>query len=155
MAPWGPFAPGDELALPNLSGRLAPSGGLDDLILRGVRIECGDAQVIAVRHDGEPVLVSAPRGAGHVVTCALPIELLLAAVPDGHGPRDGSWGLYAGLADLSGARDEARVDHPELTCGSLRGHVGGTLVVTNHSPAPVRAPLRLPAGAHDAAARGA
>jgi hypothetical protein len=81
------------------------------------------------------------------VTCAVPVELLLAREPDAHGPGDGSWRLYAGLADLSGARDGACASHPDLTHGELRGPGGGTLVVTNHSGAPVRAPLHLPAGA--------
>jgi hypothetical protein len=88
------------------------------------------------------------------VTCAYPIELLLARVPDAHGPDDGSWRLYAGLADLCGARDGACARHPDLTNGELRGSGGGTLVVTNHSGAPVRAPLRLPAGARNVALVG-
>jgi len=150
---WGGLAPGDELTLPSPAGR-APAPGFDDLLLRGVRLECGDARVIAVQQDGEPALVLADRGAGHVVTCAVPVELLLAGEPDAHGPGDGSWRLYAGLADLSGARDGAWASHPDLTNGELRGPGGGTLVVTNHSGAPVRAPLRLPAGAHNAALVG-
>lgn len=84
------------------------------------------------------------------MTCALPVELLLAHTPDAHGPDDGSWRLYAGLADLLSA-DRAVAQHRDLTSGVLRGHGGGTLVVTNHSGAAVRAPLRLPAGARAAA----
>jgi hypothetical protein len=145
VEPWGPFAPGDEISVPD---------GHDELVLRGVRLECDDARVIATRADGEPALVHARRGTGHVVTCALPVELLLAAVPDAHGPLDLSWGLYAGLADLSGARGDAGAAHPDVTSGTLAGQRGGTLVVTNHSPAAVRAPVRLPAGAGGAALVG-
>jgi len=140
---WGPFAPGAELALP---------GGFSDLTLRSVRLECDDdARVIATGADGEPAIVSARRGTGHVVTSAFPVELLLAGVPDAHGATDGTWGLYAGLADLSGARCAATVDHPDLTAGVLRGARGGTIVLTNHSGATVGTPLRLPPGAHDPA----
>ena len=88
---------------------------------------------------------------GHVVTSAFPVELLLAGVPDAHGATDGTWGLYAGLADLSGARCAATVDHPDLTTGVLRGARGGTIVLTNHSGATVGAPLHLPRGARDPA----
>jgi hypothetical protein len=140
VEPWGPFAPGDEISVPD---------GHDELLLRGVRLECEDARVIATREDGEPALVHALRGAGHVVTCALPIELLLAAVPDAHGPLDASWGLYAGLADLADARGDAGMSHPEVTSGALRGPGGGILIVTNHSLGKVRAPLRLPRDARD------
>ena len=116
-----------------------------------MRLECGDARVVAVAADGAPAIVSAKRGRGHVVTSAFPVELLLATIPDAHGTADRAWGLYAGLADLAGARDEAGVDHPELTTGMLRGARGGTIVVTNHSGTPVHTPLRLPPGAHDPA----
>ena len=128
-------------------------GGLSDLTHRGVRLECGDARVIAVAADGAPAIVSAERARGHVVTSAFPVELLLATIPDAHGTADRAWGLYAGLADLAGARDDAGVDHPDLTTGMLRGARGGTFVVTNHSGTPVRTPLRLPPGAHDAGPR--
>ncbi len=138
---WGPFAPGDELSLP---------GGLSDLTHRGVRLECADARVIAVSADGAPAVVAAERARGHVVTSAFPVELLLATIPDAHGTADRAWGLYAGLADLAGARDDAGVDHPDLTTGALRGAGGGTVVITNHSGTPVRTSLRLPPGARDA-----
>ena len=128
-------------------------GDLEGLLTRGVRLECSDARVIATLPDGEPALVVADRGAGHVVTCALPVELLLAREPDAHGPDDASWRLYAGLADLRRAR-RAGARHPDLTCGELRGTHGGTLVVTNHSGAAVHAPLHLPDGAHGAALVG-
>ena len=140
---WGPFAPGDELPLPG-----AP-GDPGDLTRRGVRLECGDARTIAVDADGAPAVVCAARGRGHVVTSAYPVELLLAAVPDAHGPADRTWGLFAGLADLADARAAAGVDHPDVTTGVLRGERGGAMVVTNHCGEKVETTLRLPSGAGD------
>jgi len=138
LAGWGPFAAGDELPLP---------AGAERLHGRGVVLATAGAEVVAVDAAGNPALVRYAAGAGHVVTCAYPLELLLADVADAHGPDDPSWGVYAGLAELAGAREEAGVDHPELTAGSLRGERGGLLVLTNHGATPVSAPLRLPAGA--------
>jgi len=138
---WGPFLPGDELALPPWDGTLGT---------RGVRLRLADGDVIAVDGDGNPALVRASRGSGHVVTCAFPVELLLAAVPDAHGASDRSWGLYAGLADLvavtnpSAFAGVARSTHPELQVGTLWGDRGGVAVTTNHSATTVEAPLRLP-----------
>jgi hypothetical protein len=145
--PWGPFAPGDELPLPP-----APAGaaarGPEGLHGRGVVLAVGPgAEVVATDAAGAPALVRFAHGGGQVVTCAYPLELLLADVADGHGPDDRSWGIYAGLAELAGVREEAGVEHPELTCGSLRGARGGLLVVTNHGDAPAAAPLHLPPGA--------
>jgi hypothetical protein len=142
VQPWGPFAPGDELTLPAPADR--PDGG--DLLHRGVLLECGDAQTMAVDADGRPALVHAARGAGHAVTCAYPLELLLAAAPDAHGPADQSWAVYAGLAALAGA-STAGADHPSLTTGVLRGRRGETMVVTNHSGDTVTTELRPPQGA--------
>jgi hypothetical protein len=152
VEPWGGFAPGDELPLPGARGATA-GVDLDGLLTRGARLECGDARVIATLPGGEPALVVADRGAGQVVTCALPVELLLAREPDAHGPDDASWRLYAGLADLRRGR-YAGARHPDLTSGELRGPDGGTLVVTNHSGASVRAALHLPGGAHGVALVG-
>ena len=146
VAPWGPFAPGDELALPSLPGGRQDS----DMLHRGVVLEPSDGHVIALASRGEPALVGAERSAGHVVTCAFPVELLLAAQSDTHGPDDSSWGLYAGLAGLS-AGAAAGVDHPSLTTGILSGSRGHTIVVTNHSDETVTASLRLPAGARELA----
>jgi len=139
VSAWGPFAPGDELPLPPHSERLHGRGVVLDV--------AAGAEVVALDAAGNPALVRFAAGAGNVVVCAYPVELLLADLADAHGPADPSWGLYAGLADLAGAREEAAADHPELTCGSLRGARGGMLVVTNHGSLPVSAPLRLPAGA--------
>ncbi|MGZ6343639.1 MAG: hypothetical protein ACXWOT_11565, partial [Candidatus Limnocylindrales bacterium] len=152
VEPWGGFAPGDELSLPG-ARHITPGDDLDGLLTRGVTLERGDARVIATLPDGEPALVVADRGAGQVVTCALPVELLLAREPDAHGPDDPSWRLYAGLADLQRAR-RAGARHPDLTSGELRGPDGGTLVVTNHSGESVHAPLNLPQGAHGVALVG-
>jgi endo-1,4-beta-mannosidase len=138
LTSWGPFAPGDELALPQ---------GNDRLHGRGVALELAGAEAIAVDAAGNPALVSFASGGGHAVACAQPLELLLADVADAHGPSDRSWGVYAGLLELAGVAEEARVEHPELTCGSLRGERGGLLVVTNHGPSALAAPLHLPAGA--------
>lgn len=147
VEPWGPFGPGDELALP-----AAPSGpaarGPEGLHLRGVSLALAPgAEVVARDAAGDPALVRFAHGRGQVVTCAYPLELLLADVADGHDPADRSWGVYAGLAELAGVHEEAGAPHPELTCGSLRGARGGLLVVTNHGDATVDAPLRLPSGA--------
>lgn len=79
--PWGPFGPGDELALPASAPGLAT---------RGVKLGPSDAEVVAVDADDDPALVVASQGSGWVVTCAQPLELLLALVPDAHGPNDAS-----------------------------------------------------------------
>ncbi len=139
LGEWGPFGAGDELPL--------PAGG-DRLHGRGVVLTTEPGtEVVAVDAAGNPALVCAPAGAGRVVTCAYPLELLLADAEDAHGPADPSWGLYAGLLERAAAKDEARAEHPDLTGGSLRGASGGLLVLTNHAPHPVAAPLVLPAEA--------
>jgi beta-galactosidase len=138
VAPWGPFAQGDELVLP-------PWGG--DLQTRGVRLEPAGAEVVAVDAGGAPSLVTGRMGSGRAITCAYPIELLLARVPDAHGPADRSWGLYAGLARAAGI--DAVVEHSQITTGSLRGEAGGAVAVTNHGPDAVDAPVRLPDDARD------
>jgi hypothetical protein len=142
---WGPFARGDELQLP---------AGAATLQTRGVRLAAPEADVVAVDADGEPALVAIRRGRGWAVTCAFPVELLLAGVPDAHGPGDRSWGLYAGLAALAGVAEPASVGHPDVTTGMLRGPAGGLVAVTNHGPADLRVGLRLPEGAHDVRAFG-
>jgi len=146
VRPWGPFAPGDELVLPPGDGTLvtrsvvlAPAAGSD---------------VIAVDGAGEPALIVASRRAGHAVTLAHPLELLLARAAEAHGPTDRTWGVYAGLAALAGVADPASVAHPDVTTGSLRGPAGGLVTVTNHGPAPLHLPVRLPAETAMAAALG-
>jgi hypothetical protein len=67
--------------------------------------------------------------------------------PGAYGPSDRTWGLYAGLLVEAGIREPASVDHPDVTCGSLRGPRGGLVAVTNHGPAAVRVELALPAEA--------
>jgi beta-galactosidase len=138
---WGPFRRGDELELPGDDGTLAT---------RGVRLALAGAEVVAVDAEGSPALAVAVRGPGRAVTCAYPIELLLASVPDAHGPGDRAWGLYAGIAELAsaGIADRPRGDHPDVTVGSLRGPRGGAAVLTNHGPTDARVTLRLPGGAH-------
>jgi hypothetical protein len=134
VRPWGPLRTGDELALPNGDGGLTT---------RGVRLALGDAEPVALDADGAPALVVAARGQGHAVTCAYPIELLLAAVPDAHGREDRSWALYAGLADLAAARGVASCDDPQVTLGSLHGSLGGLTAVTNHGPDALDVEIRL------------
>jgi hypothetical protein len=141
VAPWGPFRHGDELLLPEDDGTLGT---------RGVRLALAGAEPVAVDADGGPALVVARRGNGHAVTCAFPAELLLARIPDAHGPSDGSWGLYGGLADLAGARGPVAVEHPDVTVGALLGPGGGLASLTNHSGAALEVDVRLPAEAHDA-----
>lgn len=134
-APWGPFAAGDVLPLPAWDG---------ELHTRGVRLRQADAETIAVDAEGWPALVVARRGAGAVVTCAFPIELLLATIPDAHGPADRAWGVYDGLAKLAGIRQVT--GHPEVTAGELRGPGGSITVLTNHGPFSVSLVATLPDG---------
>lgn len=145
LAPWGPFRTGDEFSLPQGDGTLAT---------RGVRLTGATGRVIAVDGDNSPALVVSRRGAGHAVVCAFPVELLAAAGADAHGPRDKSWGLYAGLADLAGARGEAAAGHPDVTAGTLRGPHGRVITLTNHSSASLEVEVRIPEGARDAARVG-
>ena len=135
VTPWGPFPAGDALPLPAWDG---------ELHTRGVRLRHTDAETIAVDADGEPALVVARRGAGAVVTCAYPIELLLATVPDAHRPADRTWGLYDGLAKLAGLRQVT--GHPDVTAGELRGPGGTVTVLTNHGSVPVSVVATLPDG---------
>jgi hypothetical protein len=137
VQPWGPFREGDELALPAPPDR--------SLRTRGVRLALAGATVVAVDAEGEPALVVAERGPGRAVTCASPVELLLADTPDAHGPDDRTWGLYAGLADLAGARGPARTGHPDVVAGTLSGTRGALTVLTNHAPTPVDVTLRIDA----------
>ena len=139
VTPWGPFVPGDELALPAGDGTLecgsvllAPASG---------------SSVIAVDASGAPALVVARRGAGRSVVCAHPVELLLARQPDAHGPGDRTWGLYAGLAAATGTAEDAAATHPDVTSGLLAGPVGALLALTNHGPDPMDATIRLPVDA--------
>jgi hypothetical protein len=136
---WGPFAAGDELGL--------PAAATPALAARGVRLRRSDAETIAVDPDGEPALVLARRGAGTAVTCAYPVETLLARRSDAHGPSDRSWGLYAGLARLLTDDGGASCDHPDVTLGELRGPHGGVVTLSNHSDRRLEAPVRLPDGA--------
>jgi hypothetical protein len=135
---WGPFSTGDELRLPAGDGSLAT---------RWARLAIDDSEVVAVDADDEPGLVLARRGSGFVATCAAPLELLLAAAPDGHGPGDASWGLYAGLIELAGVWQAARADHPDVTTGVLGGPGGGSIALTNHGPADVQVVVHLPGDA--------
>jgi hypothetical protein len=132
---WGPFVGGDTLELPEWTG---------DLHTRGVRLAVHAAQTVAVDADGEPALVMATIGAGTTVTCAYPVELLLAGVPDAHGPGDASWGLYDGLAKL--ARIDQPTRDPDVTAGVLRGQGGSLTVITNHAPSPRELMVRSPDG---------
>jgi hypothetical protein len=135
VRPWGRFRPGDELTLPPGDGALAT---------RGVRLRLSDAEPVGLDADGEPALVVVRRGPGSAVTCSFPLETLLAAVPDAHGPGDRSFGIYAGLAELAGARDPSTVDHPEVTTGTMVGPGGAFTTVTNHGAAGLDVEIRLP-----------
>jgi hypothetical protein len=135
VRPWGPCASGDELALPESDGTLAT---------RGVRLLASDADTIAVDANGHPALVIVRRGSGAAVTCAYPMETLLAHRPDAHRPEDRSWAVYAGLAELMEASDAASCDHPDVTLGELRGPAGGLVTLTNHSDRDVSGSVRLP-----------
>ncbi len=139
VRPWGPFASGDELALPPGDGTLGS---------RSVTLAAAaGSDVVAVDAHGEPALVVANRGAGLAVVCAHPVELLLARRPDAHGPADRSWGLYAGLAAATGTAEAAVATHPDVTSGHLGGPAGGLLAVTNHGPDRIDATIRLPGDA--------
>jgi hypothetical protein len=71
-------------------------------------------------------------------------------VPGAHGGGDRSWGLYAGLRELLGDRDEAGCQHPDVTTGELRGSSGGVVTATNHSDDRVAVAIRLPEDAGSA-----
>jgi hypothetical protein len=135
VRPWGPCARGHELVLPDGDGTLA---------MRGVRLRVSDAETIAVDAGGDPALVMVDRGSGAAVTCAYPLETLLASEPDAHQSADRSWALYAGLARLVESPDSASCDHADVTLGELRGPAGGVVTLTNHSDRDVTAPVRLP-----------
>lgn len=135
---WGPYSPGEELALP--AGDGSPE-------TRGVRLDAAASDVIAVDASGAPALVAHRKGTGHVVTCSLPVETLVASAADAHGPDDRTWGLYAGLAELAGATDPFAVPHPDVTAGALRGPGGGLTVLTNHGPTRLDVPIKAPEGA--------
>ncbi|MBI2238262.1 MAG: hypothetical protein HYU54_07045, partial [Actinobacteria bacterium] len=136
VVPWGPFRPGDELPLP------AGDGGLST---RGVRLALHGAEPVALDANGDPALVVAERGAGRVVTCAYPVELLLARASDAHGPSDRSWGIYGGLAALVRPADAARADHPDVTTGTLAGPSGSLTSITNHGSSRLDVEVRVPA----------
>ncbi len=133
---WGPFQPGQVLELPPWDG---------DPLTRGIRLSLDGAETLAVDAGGDPALVLAERGAGRVVTCAYPVELLQATVPDAHGFRDRTAGLYSGLAALAGIA--AVTGHPDVTAGRLSGPGGGILALTNHGPSPLEVDVALPEGA--------
>jgi hypothetical protein len=135
VRPWGSFAAGEELVLPEGDGELAS---------RGVQLRASGADTVAVDGDGRPALLAARRGTGTAVTCAYPVETLIAATPDAHGPGDPCWGLYAGLAALLPKPVLAGSDHPDVTVGELRGPAGGLVTATNHSSASVTAAVRMP-----------
>lgn len=139
VKPWGPFAPGDTIELPAVDD--------DNLSTRGVLLGVDDARTVAVDGHDRPALVVADRGHGHTVTCAYPVELLLARIPDAHRRHADWYGLYTGLAELSNAREDAWADHPDITTGVLHGEHGGLVTLTNHSPRQVQFDLILPAGA--------
>ncbi|MGZ4132428.1 MAG: glycoside hydrolase 5 family protein [Actinomycetota bacterium] len=134
--PWGPFAGGDTLDLP---------AGDGSLHTRGVRLASRGAEVVATDGHGEPAIVRAATGGGTVVTCAYPVELLLAGLPDAHGPEDRSWGLYDGLVDLAGL--VRPTGHPDAVAGVLLGETGSLTVVTNHGPTDLALTVTLPDGA--------
>jgi hypothetical protein len=135
VRPWGPFGGGDEFALPEGDGTLAT---------RGVRLRASDADTVAVDADGDPALVMVRRGSGSAVTCAYPIETLLADRPDAHRSDDRSWAVYGGLAALIDASDAVSCDHPDVTLGELRGREGGLVTITNHADRDVSSSVRLP-----------
>lgn len=132
---WGPFKSGDELVLPAGDGTLGT---------RGVQLRVSGAETIAVDSGGHPALALVRRGSGAAVTCAYPVETLLASEPDAHQPADRSWGLYSGLARLVEDSDSATCDHPDVTLGEVRGPEGGVVTLTNHSDRDVTASVRLP-----------
>jgi beta-galactosidase len=137
VEPWGSFRRGDELVLPEGDGTLQTTG---------VRLTASDARPVAVDAQGDPALVVASRGSGHAVTCAYPVELLVAGVSDAHGRNDRSWDIYAGLAALSGARGRVVADSPEVTTGTLLGPRGGITALTNHGPESLEVELQMTPG---------
>jgi hypothetical protein len=147
VGPWGPFTTGDVLELPPGDGTLAQRSA--------TLAPAAGSRVVAVDAQGDPALVVAARGAGRAVTCAHPVELLLAGRPDAHGLGDLSWGLYAGLASEAGVTEPAWVGHPDVSTGSLAGPAGGLVSVTNHGESRRTVTLRLSGGAAAARTVGA
>jgi hypothetical protein len=135
LEPWGPFDVGESLPLPVDDGSLHT---------RGVRLALAGAETVAVDGDGEPALVRAAIGGGTVVTCAYPLELLLAGLPDAHGPDDRSWGVYAGIAEVAGIA--GTTGHPDAVAGVLLGDTGSLTVVTNHGQEDLALTVTLPDG---------
>ncbi|MBN9605759.1 MAG: cellulase family glycosylhydrolase [Actinomycetales bacterium] len=117
--------------------------GHDAHHLRGVELDLRGAEVLARSGDGRPVLTVARRGRGAVVVCAHPIELLLAAVPDAHGPADGSHRIYRAIAELAGI---TRPHHPETSRGDLSGPRGALTVLANHAAEPLEVEVMDPSG---------
>lgn len=142
VAAFGGFGPGDVLTI---------AAGCGDPHMRGVLLTVEDAEVLAVDAAGRPVLTRVRRDQGWSVTCAHPIELLLAAIPDAH-RADQWWRLALGLRELARIEPNVSVDHPDLTTGALRGPGGGLLVVTNHGPESVDVRVQLPDDVHVTAA---
>ncbi len=136
VEPWGPFAAGETLELPLGDGSLAQRSA--------TLAAAAGSRVVAVDAAGDPALVVARRGDGYAVVCAHPVELLLAGLPDAHGPADRSWGLYAGLAACAGVAEPASARHPDVTTGALLGPAGGLVTLTNHAAAGRAVTLRLP-----------
>ena len=136
---WGPFEAGTTLELPAGDGSLARRSA--------TLAAAAGSRVVAVDAQGDPALIVAARGAGRAVVCSHPVELLLAGLPDAHGPGDRSWGLYAGLAACAGVAEPAAADHPDVTSGPLAGPAGGLVTLTNHAGAGLDVGVRLPADA--------
>ncbi|GAB3119414.1 glycoside hydrolase 5 family protein [Glaciibacter psychrotolerans] len=134
----GKVTAGTEIRIP---------AGSADLHLRGVLFKATDAIVLAVDQDGRPALTMAKRGEGHTITCAYPIELLLAATPDAHSPDDSSWLIYSVIREISGTGEPRGIDHPDVTTSLLTGPSGGLLCITNHSGTDISDVVHLPATA--------
>lgn len=143
IAPFGDIGEGTEIRLP------AP---VPTPHLRGVVLAPTDAEVLAVDQEGNPVLTMAARGSGRTITCAHPIELIVADLPNSPVAGTDVGLVYDALAQVSGARLPAVVDDPSVTSGVLTGPVGGILIATNHSPGSITAPIHFPNGGVDVAA---
>jgi beta-galactosidase len=116
-------------------------GGSPDLHLRGVELAIDDAEVLAVDQADNPVLTLARRGNGSVIVCALPLELLLAAVPDAYDDDEPTWSVYRAVAAIAGLQP---AHHPDLTVQNLQGPLGGITVIANHSSSSINFRLEPP-----------
>lgn len=97
-----------------------------------VPVELAGAEVVAVDGHGRPALLRHRLGRGTTYFCAYPLEALAAETP--HANPEGTWRIYAALAETSGVERPVRVNDPRVLAGLVRsGDGGGVAVLANWS----------------------